>query len=321
MHTIHYLETSAVNMLADNLNDFEFLAYLQKALKIDLCISAVVLWEILLNSSDARKEKLLYWLQFSCADYLLKSPTELVVTYIQAGLPKNDKKRFWYDRESSLELGNLWKRIHRKADKTIPIDLAKLKERTEPINSLSKMHKSLLDSMTDKSEIGYDADAFHKIMIGLRERLKSQGELTRAQEKRYKTSLILAFFILCIGIELDSSPIQRFWEATGLTHEQPFERLEFLTSNHPELFVRGPIVEMMLMVEAQAHDTNSSNRGTIFDSLHTIYCYYADNVVSNDRHFLALKEKKLAWFFDGILPAESYLALMHGSREWLLIIA
>lgn len=318
MNTIHYLETSAVNVLADSIDDFEFVAYLQKAMKVDFCVSAVVIWEVLLNSSESRKEKLLYWLQFNCAEYLLKSPTELVVSYIRAGMPENDKKSFWYNRESSLELAKTWKRIHRNADKTLPVDLPALKECTDPIREFSKMNRSLLDAMTDKSQDGYEDDPFHRMMIEVRTRLELAGELTRASERKFKASLILGLFIVCIGIELDNSPIRTFWEPIGLAPEQPFEKLEYLVSRHPTLFVRGPLAEMALMIEAQTQGADSSNRGTFIDCLHTIYCYYADNVISNDKHFLALKEKKLAWFFDGILSAESYVSLIHGTRDRLL---
>lgn len=321
MNTIHYLETSAVNVLADQIADFSFVEALQKGMRIDFCISGIVIWEVLLNSSNSRKEQLLHWLQFNCADYLLKSPTELIVSYIRAGLPMKDKRGFWYDRKSVSELAQTWKRIHKKADRTIPVELSKLQERTAPIRQLAKMHRGLVDAMTDKTQDGYEDDPFHRMMVRLRRDLGFKGDPLRRDEKRFKTTLILTLFMLCIGIELDNSPVRDFWQSTGLQATQPFERLEYLIETHSSLFVRGPLVEMMLMVEAQGHDVNMSNRGMFLDCLHTIYCYYADNVISADRHFLALKERNHGWMFDGIISAETYVALLNDSREMLIAAA
>jgi hypothetical protein len=44
-------------------------------------------------------------------------------------------------------------------------------------------------------------------------------------------------------------------------------------------------------------------------------CGPKGNVVSNDKHFLDLKQQNLAWFFKGILSAESYVELIRGSHE------
>ena len=36
----------------------------------------------------------------------------------------------------------------------------------------------------------------------------------------------------------------------------PFEKLDFLIAKHSHRFVRGPLVEMMLMVEAQTENSD-----------------------------------------------------------------
>lgn len=315
MHNIHYLETSAINIFADELNDFEFNEFLQKALKIDFCISSIGLWEILLNSDKSRKEKLILWAQFNCADYLLKSPTEIIVSFLQAGSPLKDRKRFWFDRATSMSLSETWKRIHRQNEKTILVDLSTLVERTEPLRQLSKMHRSLLESMTDKTSNKYEEEYFHRMMVQLRKSLGASSDLARSDEKLIKTSLILAFFLVCIGIELDITPVREFWKSSGV--DDPFDRLEHLVRYEPLAIVRGPIIEMALMVQAQTEIENSANRGTLFDALHTIYCYYADNVISNDPHFTALRESKRFEIFGGIIPAEAYVKLMKDSYEKL----
>ncbi len=106
MNNLHYIETSGLNVLADNLTDFDFNAFAQDLMKFDWCISSVVLWEVFLNSSESRRESLIYWAQFNCANYLLKSPTELIVSYLLQETPDSDRKLIWYNRESDLELAS-----------------------------------------------------------------------------------------------------------------------------------------------------------------------------------------------------------------------
>lgn len=315
MNNIHYLETSAVNLLADELDDFNFNQLLQKVMKFDFCISSIVIWEIMLNSDKSRMEKLIYWIQFNCANYLLKSPTEIVMSYLSAGCPEKDKKMFWNNRKSTLPLAATWTNIHKKVDRTLIIDFGDIKERSGPIRQLSKMHKSLINAMTDKDEDGYEHDFFHRMMFVLFDSLGRNAVTERADEKLIKTSLMLAFFFICIGVELDNSPVRDYWQPKGL--EDPLDRLEYLVKNEPSIIVRGPIIEMALMVEAQTEIEKSSNRGMLFDSLHAIYFYYADNIISNDPHFTVLKQHRKSDIFNGIVPASYYIELVRKSYEML----
>lgn len=315
MNNIYYLETSAVNRLADEVADFEFLNFLQRALKIDFCVSSVVLWEILLNSSASRKERLLFWLQAASSSYLLKSPSEILVAYLEAGLPIKDRKAFWYDRASKQNIARIWAKINRKTERTLLSDLEELKERTAPLRQLSKLHTSLLDAMTDPSQEGYDDDYFHGAMQRLAGFLKSDVEFVKNHEREVKTSLILAFYLVAIGVDLDNSPIREFWATKHGDVSDPFERLEILISQYPKLFVRGPIAEMSLMMDIQSVRSRNANRGMIHDSLHTIYCYYSDNFITDDAHFLEIQAAKTSWLFDGIISAEKFVSMLYAARE------
>ncbi len=44
------------------------------------------------------------------------------------------------------------------------------------------------------------------------------------------------------------------------------------------------------MAETQLQMDNSKSRGLIHDCMHTIYCYYADNVITSDIHFERLRD-------------------------------
>jgi len=315
MRNIHYLETSAVNVFANELTDFDFNDMLQISLNFDFCLSSVSLWEILLNSNDEKKEKLIYWSQFNCASYLLKSPAEIFIDFLVAGAPLKDRKIFWHNRESNLQIAKTWKAIHKKVDKTIPINLETLKKRSEPMRQYSRMHKNILDSMTNKDERGNDSDYFHRMMMKLEESLATKFIHKKNSEKLIKTSLILSFFFICIGMELDNSPIRTYWKKIGI--DDPFDRLEYIIKNTPLFIIRGPIAEMAVMMNAQVMMKNSTNRGSLFDALHNIYCYYADNTISSDPHFTSLKQVTGNKIYEGVVPTVDYLKILNLGKEKL----
>ncbi len=315
-HTnIHYLETSAINVFADEIVDFNFNNGLQRAMKIDFCISSIGLWEILLNGDPSRKERLIFWTQFNCVDYLLKTPAEIVISYLEAGLPLKDRKRFWFDRASTQPLAETWKRIHGRRDRTILVEYDSLMKRTEPIRELGKMQKKLLDELTEKTSDSYQNEFFHQAYLTLQKTRGKPVDLPRSDEKLIKAALILTFFLVCIGIEPDNSAVEGYWESKGIV--DPLERLNHFVTNEPLAIIRGPIIEMALMVHSQAKKGHSTNRGTMFDAMHAIYCYYADNFVSHDPHFVLLKELGGHEIYSRIISADSYLKLIREAIQLL----
>jgi len=304
---IHYLETSGVNYLADNMTDHQFNLLVQQSMQVDLCISSVTLWEILLNSNDKRKDYLIYWMQFNCADYLLKSPSEIVIDFINRKLPRKERLLFAKDPVTKLQMGTTWKNIHGRIDKTLPIDLDLIREHSESARELSKQYSHFMDEMVAAEN---SDDPFHKMMLVLKDTSANSSEY---EQRRIKTSLVIAFFLLCIGIELDKSHIREFWRPLGIdsvdnpNELRPSERLEYLVETLPLLFFRGPILEMSNMMALQREYEGKTNRGAMFDSMHAVYCYFVDNFITSDTHFTLLKEHTNTQSYDGILSAENYV--------------
>lgn len=304
MNNITYLDTSGLNFLADYIGDDDIFRFWKSKLKIDFCISSIVLWEILLNSDDARKDYLIYWSQFNCSEYLLKSPSEIFIMYLEKDCPLKDKKEFWYNRETNLEIGSTWKNIHGNIEKTIPIDLGKLKERSQPIRELSKKLKSIIYDMCNKDSHGYENDPFHEAMHRALKKLKLEIEITPSKEKLLKLSLAFMFFFVCIGMELDNTPIKNYWAKVEI--DDPLDRFDWIIDNQPKIIVRGPILEMAKMAESQFLSANSSSRGLLHDCLHSVYCYYTDNILSDDDHFKNLKKNEEHFAFEGIIMVDDF---------------
>ena len=297
--SLFYLDTSGLNFLADNVKDFDFLSEMKDHLGFELYLSPITLWEVLLNSDDARRDYLIYWGQFNCSENLVKSPTEIIFDYLKAKCPQKSRKSFFDSPFTDQQIGTTWKNIHGKIDRTIPIDIDALKERSETIRQLSKQLKVIVNDMCSGERPN---DPFHKIMNKALKRLKWSKHLNLEDERLFKISLILLFFIICIGFELENSAVRDFWGKYGT--DNPLKRLNRLIKKQPQILIRGPIVEMAKMAEIQISADNSNSRGLIHDCFHTIYCYYADNLITGDKHFQSLRDNTPHPTFERIIMTE-----------------
>ena len=288
MISIFYLDTSGLNFLADNVKDFDCLVKVKKYLKFELFLSPVSLWEVLLNSDKKRRDYLIYWAQFNCASKLIKSPSEIIIEYIKLGCPENDRKNFLNTPYSNLVLSTTWESIHKRIDRTIPINVVELKEKTQPIRQFSKSLKTIIDDMCNDSFTTNKNDPFHIAMEKALNNLEHSLTIEKKVERTYKIALIFLFFIICIGLELQNNVVRDFWDEQNI--DDPFERLDFIIENHPVLMLRGPVLEMAMMAETQLLMANSRSRGLLHDCMHAIYCYYADNLITSDTHFESLRD-------------------------------
>ena len=315
MRSIFYLDTSGLNFLADNVRDFDFLAGMKRHLGFELFLSPVSLWEILLNSNKERRDYLIYWAQFNCASKLLKSPSEIIVEYINLGCPHKDRKAFIENPYSNLEIAVTWENIHGKIDRTIIMDAGELKKRTKGIRQLSKSLKKIVGDMCHESYDKYKDDSFHKSMIQVLKNLGRYNTLDKKTERTYKIALIFSFFIVCIGFELQNSAVKNFWDEKEI--DDPFERLDFIIKYHPTLMIKGPVLEMAMMAETQFQMENSQSRGLLHDCMHAIYCYYADNLLTSDTHFEALRKGVAHPVFDRIIMTSQLQEIWEKANEYL----
>lgn len=296
-----YLDTSGLNFLADSVKDKDLIVDVKKFLDMELYLSPVTLWEILLNSNEKRRDELIYWAQFNCSSKLLKSPTEILIDYINAGCPKSDKVLFRKQPFTSLDIGNTWGNIHQRQDLTIPIDFEALKNITVAHRQLSKQFKRIIEGMcsTKDDSYNYEKDMFHIAMLKTSEKLELSENIVTEHEVEFKIALIFVFFFICIGFELQNEPLSQFWEL----HKEldPVERFDYILSESPSLMVSGPILEMALMAKAQVSMDNCKSRGLIHDCMHALYSYYADYLLTGDEHFSKLRDETESEVFSQIM--------------------
>ncbi len=293
-----YLETSAVNYFADNYNWQDALATkgLQNVKGNLWYLSPVTLWEILLTSNIEKRENIIFFCQHLFHEKLLNSPSEFIINYINSGCPLIEKK---YDFQSKLSIATTWTDICTDKRKTFVYDYEDLKAKMQTFQKLSKQFDKIINRIVlditisdDELSIQIFVNSFYK---------KIETQLIYADpdyHKVVKISILLAFYILCLEVEIDNTPIKAYWQKVGI--QDSIERLNYVMNMYEDLILRGPFYQMAIMVYHQT-SIKKINRGLFMDSLHSIYINYADVFLTNDDHFKTLKERDIHPNFLNIL--------------------
>lgn len=272
-----YLETSAVNYLADSFTIEELIAIrklIKKTKNADFFISSVTIAEILATNDEVRKEQLVYLIQNICNDNLLNSPSEFLINYIKVGMPRIEQK---YEFYSNYELSRVWKDLCKNVNKTFIYDSNDLKERI----------KFLQKEFSEVIKILFEENSYLQKTIEYAIEQSNKNKILNDYEKMIiKISWLLIFIILCCGVDLlENSSIENYW--WDLKLESTFDRLNFSIEKLSKLTEFGPIVMMSRMFYCQKE--KKVNRGTIIDMLHSIYLVYCDTFLTNDEHFISFK--------------------------------
>lgn len=283
-----YLETSAVNFLADKYSwrDAKATRIYHSLKGTKFFISPVTLWEILLTSNEERREKLLYYLQHLCFSKLINSPSEFIINYILAGCPMVEKK---YEFYSQLNISKVWEDLSENTLKTFIYDENELKEFSNMIRSVfTSFNKDLEDIILLKSEEESNSvvqDGIKTVLTHLKGVDINQVDSNTLQI--YKLSTLLIIFILCFDTDFDNTTVKNFWKSKKI--DSMLDRLFYIVKNCESLIYQGPFPIMAQMAMVQFSQRGKTSRGAFWDVLHSIYLIYVDTFYTNDEHFLLLR--------------------------------
>lgn len=286
-----YFETSAVNYLVDRFgwNDALATKGLQNSKGNLWYLSPITLWEILLTSNKVRREKIIFFCQHLFHDQLINSPSEFIINYINAGCPLIENK---YDFHSKLALNETWKNICDNKRLTFVYDYAALKGQMQQLQKFSKQLDKIINRVVLDITVSDDELSLQQFINYFYRQVKDELKYHDPDyHKVIKISILLIFYILCLEVDIDNTPIKKFWLSKGINHS--IERLFYIMGNHKDLVFRGPFYQMAIMAFHQISLGHKSNRGLFMDCLHSIYITYSDIFITNDLHFKTLKEKKI----------------------------
>nr|VFJ63175.1 MAG: hypothetical protein BECKDK2373C_GA0170839_110411 [Candidatus Kentron sp. DK] len=286
--TIIYFDTSAVNYVSEKFTIGDAIATrgFQEVRGRRWSLSPITIWEILSTTDEQRREELIYFSQHLFSKQLLPSPEELLVAYISQGSPLVEKPRALI---SNSPFAVTWRDICLDTRKTFILDHEEIRRRTRMITSIVKdLHR-----LTRNRDIALNRYEPHVAWdISLAQVVTNltwvkKGETPSDFElSLYKISAFYILFLLCAEIGVDPVPIRNFWAKIGI--ESTMERFRYILKYHETLVHRGPIAVMAYMTLIQARKKFS--RGIYWDSLHSFYLTYVDLMLSEDEHFVELRD-------------------------------
>lgn len=239
----------------------------------------MLLWEIMLSADRDRSDRMLLAAQALFDPLLLATPSELVVRYLRNAYPKNVVN---YSFFSASRLGELWRPMTEDFSRKFSFDGHM--EKAGPYRALSKNFRAVIEGRAHGDEIVSLATEYvHGVYGALSEDLLSWG----LDEVTAKFVILYVFLLLMIGADVDRAEVDDFWQSLGFAGPIAAEQPTKVFVDYPEIFVRGPLLEMANMASLQ-YRLGATNRGSLHDGMHMAYAPYVDAILSNDDAFLQL---------------------------------
>jgi hypothetical protein len=278
-----YLETSAFNYLIDNvgLPKFELTRAYQRRKGVIFVTSPMLLWEIMLNSDRERADMMLMAAQALFDPILLGTPTELTIRYLRSAYPRNVVN---YDIKSGLSWTGLWSRMTRDFGCSMTYDFNELLRKSKPIRDISRNLTSVIEDITHRNEV---VDLARTFVAGVFHALSDSLQDWGLDDVIAKFVILYTFLLLLAGADLDGTAARDFWIEKGFTGELGRAEVTRVFLDYPEIFVRGPLLEMAIMAALQ-YQSGKTNRGAIYDGMHMVYAPHVSAILSNDRAFIGL---------------------------------
>ncbi len=277
-----YIETSAINWLFNNLQIQDALPTRNYQLYKDRkwITSSVTLWEIFNTSDKDKRSSLLNFSRQLLYGKLIKSPEEIIVTYILKNCPILET---WSTLESNGLFSREWEIATSDLDYYFNISGEGFTRRTEMMRYYRKLIYSFLDNETYVLEFGQKIHQLDFMINQTLKYLEQKNDQNNIRTASVKVAIIYTLMILCSALSLDFEYIENFWKKQGINRID--KRMKFIIEKYPDIFFRGPIANLARMTAAQH---KASSRGMTFDAMHAIYLTYIDLFITADEHFLKL---------------------------------
>lgn len=290
-----YFETSALNHLIKNISHESLLGTKnhQNSKGVELIISPVTIWEMLLTKDEDLADKFIFYAQQIFSNNLLASPSEIIVRYLTSAYPENKNN---YNTYSNSGLAKAWKKLVDDTTKNFIYDYDEIHGSAKYIREISKNINYLVKNGTtnNKSEVlaglKKTIDTYYDVMKDdgfFDEKVAKNG----FDEKIYHKIAIL-FVLLVIVLRSDivrETDLKEFWRTSSIDENNPSDQLQYIFEKYGQIFYIGPIAEMTIMAYHQVH-LDKPNRGLIFDCYHMLYAPYVNHILTADKGFYELAD-------------------------------
>ena len=108
--------------------------------------------------------------------------------------------------------------------------------------------------------------------------------------------MVVCLVLLCFGYDLSYDIVEKYWLNLGI--ENSVDRFEFLIETQKDIFRNGPLWNIANMILIQLGKNNKTSRGAFHDGFHSLYLAFLDIFLTNDRHFINIREAANKEYFD-----------------------
>lgn len=278
-----YLETSALNALAEEvgIKALEIFRAEQRSRNRIFVTSPMLLWEIMQISDEKQADFMMMAAQALFDPVLLGTPTELVIRYLESAYPRNIVN---YGIATALPWGAIWARMTRNFGCRLEYDREALLDKTRPYRDISRNLTSIIDGVPHKNAMVEPARQYVGLIYdALEEDLKRQGP----DGVTAKLVILYTYLLLLTCLDLDGSAARNFWASKDFPASLQHGQVSQVFIDYPEIFVRGPLLEMANMASMQ-YCSGKTNRGALHDGMHMVYAPHVDVILSADSAFLTM---------------------------------
>jgi hypothetical protein len=278
-----YFETSAVNFVLKNMAVIDAIATrsLQTAKGNKWYISPITLWEMMLISDQQPRENLLNLSKYTFHKYLLKSPSEILIGYLNDEFKISNPLLI----QSNSHMAQVWKNICENPFLQFEFVQGDFQKASSRFKTYSKNADQIINAIYFDLEVKGEIKHLNILIDLAFKSIYKEKQIDREQSKILKINLLFILVILCIGIDITPEVIQAFWKTKPVSGF--YQRLEYIISAYPKLMEKGPLLYGSFMAYSQMKFKKS--RGMFHDALHCLYLPLVDVFFTNDSDFKEFK--------------------------------
>lgn len=189
-------------------------------------------------------------------------------------------------------------------------------ERSRRLRELAALYRDVAGAAAVRNEaVG---EPFDRLATALR---GPEGTASVRRQPSEEAVLVVAYAVLCIGVDPHERSVDAFWASRGLgLSDAPCEaravtRLEYLVERLPHVLSQGPVLEMATELTGMRASAFHASRHALPRALHALYRHRADCAVSADPCVVASRHRGGTRSGGALVSAADYVALFERVRR------
>jgi hypothetical protein len=282
-----YIETSALEYFLSTMNmrgiDAQATHELQLSKNREWYISTTTLWELMQISDYKDYDHALYLASLLVNRKLLKSPSEIILDYLDSNNEDNIKKT---DIFSTSMIAKCWERTCDDRSYTFNIINSPLIDMTKELKNISRMIPYIIGIHDNNND---ENNKSIKTIVEFLYNVQFKDEVSKQIQYLRKISILLCFLLICCGCDIAYDIVKQYWKNKNITDF--LKRYDYILERKPEIINTGPLWLIANVILSQCDKQGINNRGTMHDGFHIVNIPFIDIFLTNDNHFTKIRDK------------------------------